>query len=77
MPAIFREEKMEKEVWYASYLVRVWRQEHGRLPGEPPIWQAEVVHIQSGEKITFHVREQLLHYLEERSDQAPGTSRPS
>jgi hypothetical protein len=63
---------MEKEEWYASYLVRVWRQEHGRLPGESPIWQAEVLHIQSGVKIIIHAREQLLHYFAERSDQAPG-----
>jgi hypothetical protein len=68
---------MENEEWYASYLVRVWRQEHGRGPDEPPVWQAEVVDIQSGEKITFHVLQHLLHYLEEKSDQAPATSRRS
>lgn len=49
---------------YHSYLVRLWREESVGDEGEPPIWQGELVHIQSGEKWLLQDLDELQAVLE-------------
>jgi len=53
---------------YTSYLVRIWQEEQAGGEGEPPAWQGEVTHIQSGHKAIFQEMDQLLLYLLEHLD---------
>jgi len=53
---------------YISYLVRIWQDEPAGGEGEPPAWQGEVLHIQSGSKVSFEDLDHLLRYLQEQLD---------
>ena len=54
---------MDHEPKYHSYLVRMWLAKPAVDGGEPPTWQGEVVHIQSGDKYSFQEIDHLLQYL--------------
>jgi hypothetical protein len=54
---------MKHEQEYHSYLVRLWREKQVDGKREPPIWQGEVVHVQSGNKYAFQEIDHLLQYL--------------
>lgn len=48
---------------YASFLVRLWREEQP-APSEPATdWQSELKHIQSGRRWTFSSLDELLGFL--------------
>jgi hypothetical protein len=52
---------------YLSFLVRMWSDEQqAGGEGESPAWQGEVIHIQTGSKVSFHDMGQLFRYLQER-----------
>jgi hypothetical protein len=53
---------------YISYLVRIWQDEPAGGKGEPPAWQGEIIHIQSGAKVAFQDLSQLIHHLQEHLD---------
>ncbi|MEJ2352984.1 MAG: hypothetical protein P8Y03_24620 [Anaerolineales bacterium] len=55
---------MDHEPNYHSYLVRLWLAKPVGGRGEPPTWQGEVVHIQSGNKYAFQEIDHLLEYLQ-------------
>ena len=38
---------------YISYLLRLWLEKQAGGEGESPAWQGEVLHIQSGSKVSF------------------------
>ncbi len=54
---------------YISFLVRLWSNEQ-QAGGEreSPAWQGEVLHIQSGSKVSFQDMDQLCLYLLEHLD---------
>jgi hypothetical protein len=54
---------------YTSYLVRLWLEERAGGEGEPPAWQGEVTHIQSGYKVSFQDLEQLSRHLLEHLEE--------
>lgn len=47
---------------YASYLVRLWRND-GPADGQPPPYRAEVEHIQTGQRHHFHTPADLHAFL--------------
>jgi hypothetical protein len=51
---------------YSSYLVRIWLLAQVGGEGEPPIWQGEVINIQSGDKIRFEKLEKLFQHLQKQ-----------
>ena len=53
---------------YASYLVRLWQEQQAGGEGKSPAWQGEVLHIQSGSKVSFQDMGQLCRYLQEQLD---------
>jgi hypothetical protein len=57
-----------------SFLIRLWR-DLDPQPTVLPDWQAEVEHIQSGEKRSFTTLESTLDFLRTRAQEAgPGAS---
>ena len=48
---------------YTSFLVRLWREVGDERLVLPTAWQAEVEHIQTGERWRFETLEQLLDFL--------------
>jgi hypothetical protein len=65
---------MEAQEWYTSYVLRAWWQVRADGEDKPPIWQGEVIHIQSGRKTEFHELRELLRTLEEQMN--PVTTNP-
>ena len=65
----FRTGDMKPDAIYISFLVRLWSDEQ-QVGGEgkPPDWQGEVIHIQSGSKVSFQDVEQLFVYFQEHFD---------
>ncbi len=53
---------MSISVEYASFLVRMWR-EDGPEPGGLQVWRSEVEHVQTGQRWTFETLEELLDFL--------------
>jgi hypothetical protein len=69
---------MSPSIQYASFLIRLWREESADWAKTPADWHIEVEHIQTGESWDFDALDQLLHFLrvqidepEERCLQAP------
>ncbi len=53
---------------YVSFLVRLWR-ENSLEPGAPaPDWQAELQHIQSGQRWTFHSLDDLFAFVLQQAE---------
>lgn len=65
---------MTSSLPYMSFLIRLW-QEHD--PGRTPLldWQAEVEHIQSGERQAFATLESSLDFIRRRAQQDRGGER--
>lgn len=53
---------------YASFLVRLWRQEMAGLPGKNANCQGEVEHIQSERLDRFNTLDELLDILRQQAD---------
>jgi hypothetical protein len=51
---------------YTSYLVRLWQEQQAGGEGKLPAWQGEVLHIQSGSKISFQDMDRLFHFFREQ-----------
>jgi hypothetical protein len=54
---------MNHETEYHSYLIRLWRDKEAGGTGEPPAWQGEMVHIQTGKKWSLPDLEEALFVL--------------
>jgi hypothetical protein len=57
---------------YASFLVRLWREDDPGRPGRLGDWQGEVEHIQSGQQWRLACGEELLAFLQRRKEEADG-----
>jgi len=54
---------MRHEPDYQSYLVRLWREKQASGRGEPPAWQGELLHIQTGQKWPLHDVKEVLNSI--------------
>lgn len=63
---------MVSTIRYASFLIRVWREEHADAAGTVGDWQSEVEHIQSGKRWAFESMDELLDFLRIEADSLPG-----
>jgi hypothetical protein len=48
---------------YASFLVRLWREDDPERPGRFGDWQGEAEHIQAGRRFAFGKLDELLGFL--------------
>lgn len=55
---------------YASFLVRLWREEDPERSGRLGDWQGEVEHIQSGQRWAFAGLDELLGFLRRQVEEA-------
>jgi hypothetical protein len=67
---------MNPSVEYASYLIRLWREQKTPAEKPPSAWQAEVEHIQSGQRWSFVTFEELILFLRQRAEE-PNRSCPT
>ena len=59
---------MPTSIEYASFLIRVWREQNPER-GEPTAdWCGEVEHIQSGQRWTFSTLDELLGFLRRQTE---------
>jgi len=65
---------MGPSIQYASYLIRLWREESADPVKAPIDWHSEVEHIQTGERWTFGTLEELLAFLRQEAGDAGGVS---
>jgi hypothetical protein len=54
---------MPSSIEYASFLIRLWRDQPPQADKLLPAWQAEVEHIQSGQHWSFVTFEDLISFL--------------
>jgi hypothetical protein len=59
---------LEETTNYASFLVRLWRKEEPELAEATGDWQGEVEHIQSGQRWSFDMLEELLSVLRRQAE---------
>jgi hypothetical protein len=60
---------MSPSVEYASYLIRLWREQKPQAVTFPSAWQAEVEHIQSGQCWSFGTFEELILFLRQQAEE--------
>lgn len=60
---------MSPAVEYASYLIRLWREQKPQAVKFPSTWQAEVEHIQSGQCWSFGTFEELILFLRQQAEE--------
>jgi hypothetical protein len=67
--------KMQRR--YLSYLLRLWRETAGDLPGgDPPLWRASLERPQGGERLSFASMVDLFAFLDkETGSGSPGPER--
>ena len=53
---------------YASFLVRLWREEQPASSEPAADWQSELKHIQSGGRWTFSTLDELLGFLRRQAE---------
>ena len=58
---------MAPSIQYASFLIRLWREEGADLVERPVDWQSEVEHIQTGERWSFGTLDELLAFLRDEA----------
>ena len=58
---------MAETIEYASYLVRIWREQDKKDTTAAPTWTAEVESIQTGETRHFSEPAALSHFLQNQS----------
>jgi hypothetical protein len=54
---------MSPTIHYASFLVRLWREETADLSQQSTNWESEVEHIQTGDRWEFDTLDQMLAFL--------------
>jgi len=59
---------MSPAIQYASFLIRLWREESADPAKTPADWHSEVEHIQTGERWEFETVDQLLDFLRSHTD---------
>ena len=67
---------MSDPIEYASFLLRLWRQQSPEQPGQAASWQGEVECIQSGQRQTFDNLDGLLDYLRQQTGDPELLHRP-
>jgi len=58
---------MAPTLQYASFLIRLWRQESADLVEHPVEWQSEVEHIQTGDRWSFGSLDEVLAFLRDQA----------
>ena len=53
---------------YASFMVRLWREEGVAVSTPDAKWQSEIQHIQSGRSWTFTTLDELLDFIRRQAD---------
>jgi len=61
---------------YASFLVRLWREERPASSEPATAWQSELKHIQSGGRWTFSTLDELLGFLRRQAEEPEVLGRP-
>lgn len=59
---------MTPVVQYASFLIRLWREESAERCEPASDWHSEIEHIQTGERWTFDTWEELLEFLRQEAE---------
>jgi hypothetical protein len=59
---------MSRSIEYASFLIRLWREQNAGPACEAVDWQSEVEHIQTGERWEFDTLEGLLSFLRRETE---------
>ena len=67
---------MTTSMTYASFLVRLWREEQPASSEPAPDWQSELKHIQSGDRWTFSTLDELLGFLRRQAEDPEMLGRP-
>ncbi len=62
---------MSTPIQYASFLIRIWRENQAGEASPGADWHAEVEHIQSNQCWTFQAEEELLSFLQQQSADIP------
>lgn len=62
---------------YASFMVRLWREEDLALPETATDWQSEVQHIQSGQSWSFSTLDELLDFVRRQAQNPEVLERPA
>ncbi len=62
---------MSTPIQYASFLVRIWRENKAGEALPSADWHAEVEHIQSNQCWTFQAEEELLSFLHQQAQDIP------
>lgn len=58
---------MSPTIQYASFLIRLWRDEGAAPSMGASDWQSEVEHIQTGDRWRFGTLDELLAFLREEA----------
>lgn len=61
---------MSVSTQYASFLVRLWREDDPERPGWFSDWQGEAEHIQTGRRWTFARLDELLSFLRRLAEES-------
>lgn len=67
---------MSTPVQYASFLIRIWRENKTGEVSPDAGWHAEVEHIQSSQCSTFKTVEDLLSFLRQQAENIPAAHHP-
>jgi hypothetical protein len=65
---------MSEPATYVSFLVRLWREPGQASAALPAGWHSEIECIQTGQRWTFNILEELLDFLRQHAQElvAPG-----
>ncbi len=55
-------------IQYASFLIRIWRENKAGAVLPLADWHAEVEHIQSSQRWTFQTEQELLLFLQQQAE---------
>ena len=61
---------MSPSIQYASFLIRLWREERADPARTPIDWRSEVEHIQTGQRWEFDTLDKLLGFLRREAGDA-------
>jgi hypothetical protein len=61
---------------YASFMVRLWREEGSSAEVLGTDWQSEIQHIQSGRSWAFATLDELLEFLRQQAEEPELLRRP-
>ncbi len=67
---------MSVPIQYASFLIRVWRENKASEASLSADWHAEVEHIQSARYWAFVTTEDLLSFLKRQAESLPADDHP-